>query len=149
MQTKKRGSLMVPIMIILVFITTALAMVMSIRKSNLLQYHILEDTYRMDIMLEISCLELHNALSKEQIGEEAIYQIPTQIVFPQGEVLITCEEKTKVKDIHNIKNQKTERHFYRECLLVAQLANGRTKQIIYDIELVPSEKVEYEYQIIE
>ncbi len=146
-ETKKSGSLMVPIIIVLVFITTALTMVMSIRKSNALQYQILEDTYRMDIMLELSCLELHNAFANEQKGEELTYQIPTKLEFSQGVVEIYYDTDTKIKEIYH--NSKLEKRFYQECKLLAQLANGRSKKTTYYIEVLPKKEEKTEYQLIE
>ena len=101
---KIKASLVVPFLALL-FITSLVTVAFyQIRVANANQYHLLRDTYRLKIMLELATQNLESQL--EVKDNEMIF--PTRMDFSSGDVEIKWDEKSKVFDLSaHLKNGST------------------------------------------
>lgn len=85
----KRANISMPFLALLVLASLVLMSWYHIQKTNYLQHQLLQDTYRLKIMLEVANLQLQKNIH----FEEKQMNFPSQITFNCGEVQITWDEQ--------------------------------------------------------
>lgn len=88
---KIQASLVVPFLALLFITSLVTVEFYQIRVANAHQYRLLQDTYRLKIMLELSVQNLDSHLQAE--GEEIIF--PSRFDFSTGSVVVDWNEKEK------------------------------------------------------
>lgn len=119
----RKGNLLIPVFMVLLLMNIAITAVYQIRRANLVQYQLLADRYRLEIMLEIALLELSKEM--QESGTDLLYT--THYAFHQGEVLIRYNQSRG------------------EFVMNAKLKNGQEMHENIRFEQIESVKEEIEY----
>ena len=111
---KRKGTLLFQFLALLAIASFLIIALLKIHAHNTLEYRLLEDGYRMDLMLEMASQTVRQKLSFN--GDEMTF--PDTIQFSSGTVRVEWNEKT------------------HQFTLKAHLPNGHSKEDILYIQFV-------------